>query len=92
MKISLTLNPDLAKSSVCSLISMTVLISVSKTTEKKKVTRKLLNMYQSIFFIEQVQKYQLSAQIQSGFYKVFCVILQTALSSKLVDHNWLFVL
>lgn len=38
------------KSSVCSLISITVEISVNRITEKKNVVRNFLNMYQSIFF------------------------------------------
>ncbi len=51
MKISLVLNPDLTKSSVFSLMSITVDITVRRITEKTKVEMNFLNMYQSIFFI-----------------------------------------
>jgi hypothetical protein len=46
-----------AKSSVFSLMSITVLIRVSKMREKKNVVKKFLRIYQSTFFIAMAQKY-----------------------------------
>ena len=46
------LKPDPTKSSVFSLMSTATAITVKRNIEKKKVVKKFLSMYQSIFFMQ----------------------------------------
>ena len=46
-----TVRPDFTKSSVFSLISITIVINRNKKIEKKNVVRKFLSIYQSSFFM-----------------------------------------